>query len=166
MKNNLLMLCLISSFLCICTLAQAEIYKSVDANGHITYSNSPSKGATRLNLDLDTPAKGGLPESKSSRARTPTPADFPKVDRQTQSQRDEVRKQILLDELDNEKKALEEAKKAYAEGESKPEVYRGANGKTFRNVAKFDEKMQHLQDDVSSHEKNVQLLQKELDSLK
>ena len=166
MKKNLLWLCLIFGCLSICTLAEAEIYKSVDANGHITYSNSPSKGASRLNLDPDAPGKTEKSGSKASRVKTATPANFPKVDRQTQNQRDDLRKQILLDELESEKKALEDAKKAYAEGESKPEVYQAANGKTFRNVAKFDEKMQGLQEDVSTHEKNVQLLQKELDSLK
>ena len=37
------------------------------------------------------------------------------------------------------------AKKAYAEGEAKPEVFRTAGGKTFRNVPKFEEKMKGLQ---------------------
>ena len=71
--------------------------------------------------------------------------------------------------MDSEKAALEEAKKAYAEGESKPEVYqkRNANGttSTFRNVPKFDDKMKSLQADIDSHQNNIDLLQKELNSL-
>ena len=148
---------------------QAAIYKNVDANGHITYSNVPSKGASRLDIDApagNSNATGYSAASSPRRAKTPTPANFPRVDQETQTQRDSKRKQILQDELEVEKKALEEAKKAYAEGESVPEVYRAANGKTFRNVPKFEEKMQRLKADVTAHENNVQLLQKELDTIK
>ena len=31
--------------------AKAEIYKSVDEDGRVTYSNVPSKGAQKLNLE-------------------------------------------------------------------------------------------------------------------
>ena len=146
-----------------CTVAQAEIYKSVDENGHVTYSNVPSKGATRLEIDPPAPAAAAAPKARQQQA---TPNNFPRVDSQTQKKRDDQRKNILLEELESEKAALEEAKRAYAEGESKPEVYRGANGKTYRNVVKFEEKMQRLQADVDAHEKNVQLLQKELEAFK
>ena len=36
---------------------------------------------------------------------------------------------------------------------------------TFRNVAKYDEKVKSLQADVDGHENNIKLLQKELDAL-
>lgn len=148
------------------SVANAEIYKKIDANGHVTYSNMPSKGATKLDLEPVPPSSSNQGAgNRPGRTKSASPADFPRVDRQTQKARDDKRKQILQEELETEKKALEEARKAYAEGESVPEVYRGANGKTFRNVAKFEEKMQRLQADVDAHEKNVQLLQKELDSL-
>ncbi|MFL9709493.1 DUF4124 domain-containing protein [Methylobacillus sp. Pita1] len=145
-----------------CGSAHAEIYKSVDENGHVTYSNVPSKGAIKLEIDPPPPATTAAPKPKTQA----TPSNFPRVDSQTQKKRDDQRKKILLEELEAEKAALEEAKKAYAEGESKPEVYRGANGKTYRNVAKFEEKMQRLQADVDAHERNVQLLQKELEAFK
>ena len=45
-------------------------------------------------------------------------------------------------------------------------MFTSANGKRFRNVPKFQEKMQKLQADVDAHEKNIELLQKELDSIK
>lgn len=159
MKETLLILGLLASLASLA--AYADIYKQVDADGHVTYSNVPIKGAIKLNLD----PIGSAPE-KSGRGKTATPANFPRVDNETQNQRDDKRKQILQEELAKENKALEDAKKAYAEGESTPEVYRGANGKTFRNVPKYEEKMKPLQEDVTQHEKNVQLLQKELDGLK
>lgn len=151
--------------------AFADIYKRIDADGHVTYSNSKTKGATRLDFDPDanTIANDRPKPNSSGNKRTATPEGFPKVDKQTQSQRDGKRQDILQNELDSEKLTLEEAKKAYAEGESKPEVYqkRNANGttSTFRNVPKFDEKMKSLQADIDSHQNNIDLLQKELNSL-
>lgn len=167
MNKTLLILGFTFGSLCLSTLVQAEIYKKVDANGHVTYSNVPTKGAEKLDLEPPaSPSSNAGSGNREGRPKTVTPANFPRVDKQTQNQRDDKRKQILQEELETEKKALEDAKKAYAEGESVPEVYRAANGKTFRNVAKFEEKMQRLQADVDAHEKNVQLLQKELDSIK
>lgn len=162
MKRTCLLLCAWLAGTAFCTVAQAEIYKSVDENGHVTYSNVPSKGATKLEIDPPAPTTAA-PKARQQQA---TPNNFPRVDSQTQKKRDDQRKNILLEELESEKAALEEAKRAYAEGESKPEVYRGANGKTYRNVVKFEEKMQRLQADVDAHEKNVQLLQKELEAFK
>jgi len=141
--------------------AQAQIYKHVDANGRVTYSNIPTKGATRLDIEPPPPASPA-PAQQKPRARTPTPADFPRVDRQTQERRDDKRRQILQSELEVEQQALKEAQQAYEEGKAKPEVYRGANGKTFRNVAKYQEKMERLQADVDLHKNNIELLQKEL----
>ncbi|MDP2248092.1 MAG: DUF4124 domain-containing protein [Nitrosomonadales bacterium] len=143
-------------------MALADVYKVIDADGKVTYTNVPTKGAKKLDID---PAPSGGADTPKPNVRTPTPETFPRVDKQTQNQRDNTRKQILQAELEAEKKALEDARKAYAEGESNPEVYKAANGKTFRNVAKFEEKMKALQANVDGHERNIQLLQKELDAL-
>lgn len=148
----------------------AEIYKHVDADGRVTYSNIKTKGAVRLEIDPDTNnISNDRAKSKpaaTANKRTATPENFPRVDKETQNQRDGKRKAILQSELDAEKAALEEAKKAYAEGESNPEVYKTADGKTFRNVPKFEAKMRGLQENVDNHQKNIELLQKELDSLR
>ncbi len=153
-------LCL--SIILLSNTTHAEIYKSIDENGHITYSNVPLKGASKLNLDPSTPPSSG---GGARSAKTPTPASFPKVDAKTQDQRDDKRKEILSSELDAEKKALEEAKKAYADGAANPEMFTAANGKRFRNMAKYQEKVDKLQADVDAHQRNVELLQKELDAL-
>lgn len=167
MKKYLSLFAIITAMLS--SNALAEIYKRVDADGRITYSNVKTKGATRLELDPDANTIANNPpranEKSSNNKRTATPDSFPKVDKQTQNQRDSKRQDILKNELESEKTALEQAKKAYAEGESNPEVFRAANGKTFRNVPKFDEKMKDLQADVDSHQNNIQLLEKELDAL-
>jgi hypothetical protein len=158
-KNILLLLCLLG----FSSIAAAEIYKKVDENGHVTYSNVPIKGGVKLNVE---PPVSTAPEAPMARprAKTPTPANFPRVDRETQTKRDDKRKQILLEELETEKKALEDARVAYTEGEAVPEVFRTKDGKVRRNVAKYDEKMQRLKAEVEAHERNIELLQKELDS--
>ena len=145
----------------------AEIYKRVDPDGRITYSNVKTKGATRLELDPDanTISNERTKPSGGSK-RTATPESFPRVDKDTQNQRDGKRKYILQSELDSEKVALDQAKKAYAEGESNPEVYKTKDGKTMRNMPKFEEKMKNLQSEVDSHQKNIELLQKEIDVLR
>ena len=152
--------------------AQAEIYKTVDANGNVTYSNVKIKGAKKLDLEPADTSFGnevynsGNNETKRvPRTRTATPASFPKVDADTQNQRDGKRKEILKSELDGEKQALDEAKKAYAEGEAKPEVFKTKDGKTLRNVPKFQEKMKNLQAEVDAHQRNIDLLTKEINAI-
>ena len=156
-------------FITFCTLpSYAEIYKHVDSEGRVTYSNVKIKGAKKLDLEPADTNFGNDAQNEKSRASTTrknTPGDFPKVDTQTQNQRDAKRKEILLQELAQEKQALEQAKKDYAEGESKPEVYKTADGKTFRNVAKYQEKMKNLQAEVDAHERNIELLNKEIEQL-
>ena len=149
-------------------LAQAEIYKTVDANGNVTYSNVKIKGAKKLDLEPADTSFGNEASNETKRVpqtRTATPASFPKVDADTQNQRDGKRKEILKSELDAEKLALDEAKKAYAEGESKPEVFKTKDGKTLRNVPKFQEKMKNLQAEVDAHQRNIDLLTKEINAV-
>ena len=167
MNLNLLVVmgCLIS------ISAHAEIYKYVDEDGRITYSNVPRKGAKRLDLDP-------LPPSVKNKTATPTPASFPKVDNSTQKKRDESRRKVLEAELEAEEKNLANAKIALKEGEEAPEMFRvkrtivGKDGKpqtiteTRRNVPKYDEKIKTLQEAVSLHESNVEALKKELAGIK
>lgn len=168
MNNHILLL---AAGLALSGLAHAEIYKHVDADGRVTYSNVPSKGAVKLNLEPPVQSGGGGGGSSSGaapaqKAKVPTPANFPRVDQNTQRARDDKRRQILEEELAAERKALDEAKKNYAEGESTPEIYKGKDGKTYRNMAKFDEKMKQLSEQVDLHQQNIQLLEKELGNLK
>jgi hypothetical protein len=139
--------------------AHAEIYKRVDDEGHVTYSSTPIKGAKKLHLEP-------LPTMVAPPNAGKGPDGFPRVNSNTQSRRDDTRRKILEDELATEQKALEDARLKLKEGQDNPEVYKGANGQTFRNVAKFEEKVNALQEEVSAHEKNVSALQTELSNLK
>jgi predicted RNase H-like nuclease (RuvC/YqgF family) len=88
------------------------------------------------------------------------------VDGKTQNRRDDTRRKILEDELATEEKGLDEARAKLKEAEDNPEVYKSANGQTFRNVAKFEEKVNAAQDEMKIHEANVEALKTELSNLK
>lgn len=139
-------------------LAQAEIYKSVDADGHVTYSSTPIKGGKKLNLE---PLPTMLPPGKPS-----SPGNFPRVDSATQKSRDDTRHTILQNELTNEEKLLAEAKENLAEAEANPEIIKGKDGTTHRNVAKYQEKIKPLAAQVDLHQKNIEALKTELSKLK
>lgn len=153
---------------------QAEIYKHVDADGHVTYSSTPVKGAKRLDLE---PLPTMQPPARTR--NDASPSSFPKVDTNTQKSRDDARRKILADELATEEKLLAEARKNLKEGEEKPEVFRQTVvvGKkpdgtpitetvTRRNVARYEEKIKSLQEQVTLHEKNIESLKSELSNLK
>ncbi|HSH88193.1 MAG: DUF4124 domain-containing protein [Methylophilus sp.] len=143
----------------------ADIYKYTDSNGVTTYTNIKPDGKQKPELVISGPKEmtppAAAPERKST-AKTPTPNNFPKVDNHVQTQRDAKRREILMTELDQEKQALENAKMLYEEQKNIPEVYRAANGKTFRNVAKYEEKLQIIEAEIQAHQRNIDLLNKEL----
>ena len=138
--------------------ANAEIYKRVDDEGRVTYSSKPIKGGKKLHLE---PLPTMAPPPKADRGSE----GFPRVNSATQHRRDDTRRKILEDELATEQKALDEARLKLKEGQDSPEVSKGANGQTFRNVAKYEEKVNALQEEASSHEKNVEALKTELSHL-
>lgn len=143
---------MLSALLLCPMLVQAEIYKAVDADGHVTYSSTPIKGGKKLNLE---PLPTMVPQAKAT-----SPADFPKVDEETQKVRDDKRHSILQDELETEQKLLEEARQNL--NEVSPEVYMGAEGKTYRNMAKYEDKIKELNEQVVLHEKNIAEIKTEL----
>ena len=146
--------------LCVCpSLVQAEIYKAVDANGHVTYSSTPIKGGKKIILE---PLPTMVPPART-RSST-SPEGFPKVDGETQKNRDDTRFLILQNELSEEERLLEEAKLNL--NEASPEVYRGKDGKTYRNTEKYEEKIKPLADQVELHQRNVEALKTELSKLK
>jgi hypothetical protein len=139
------------------SLVQAEIYKAVDENGHVTYSSTPIKGGKKINLEplptMDAPSRS-------------SPENFPRVDGETQKNRDDTRYMILQNELSEEERMLAQARQNLQEGEANPEVFRGKDGRTYRNVAKYNEKVKTLSDQVELHQKNVDALKTELSRLK
>ena len=143
---------------------QADIYKHVDADGHVTYSSTKIKGAKKLKLPPLITSQP--PPRMRSTTSTSSPSDFPRVDSDTQRNRDDTRRKILEEELAAEDQLLQEARKNLKEGEANPEVFRAPNGRIQRNVAKYEEKIIELQEQVTLHETNTEALKMELGKLR
>ena len=126
--------------------AQAEIYKYIDADGHVTYSSAPMKGSKKLDLG---PLPATSPRARNSDAN---PSDFPRVDSTTQKSRDGTRRKILEDELAAEEKLLVEAHQSLKEG--------------MEISGLPPNKMKTLQEQISLHKKNVDALKSELANLR
>ena len=138
-----------------CTVpVHAEIYKFVDDSGHVTYTNMPRPGAKKLELPQTPlpsgPSDPGLSQkSPKARKQTSTPSYFPRVDSSTQRRRDDMRRQLLMEELRSEENNLSAARGALARGARQP----GAD-------------LSKLGDAVRLHEKNIQMLNKELSHIR
>ncbi|WP_051279618.1 DUF4124 domain-containing protein [Chitinilyticum aquatile] len=153
-------------------VALADIYKYVDENGNVTYTNSPVKGAQRVYIEQPNVISSGSGSSGGKRSTgtgtsrssndsgqkvsAPSPANFPKVDSATQRSRDSNRKRILQDELANEQTMLNDSKKALSEAETTKTAEEKAN------PSKYLERIGRLRENVVMHEKNIAALQKEL----
>lgn len=158
--TRMLLLCVVFTA---STGAYAEIYKRVDKEGHVTYSSTPIKGAQKLMLE---PLPTVPPPKPIAAKRNSEEAEFPRVDNATQKRRDDKRLRILEDEMASEQKALDDARAQLKVAEDTPQVYRAANGQTYRNMAKYEEAVQAAQEKVRMHENNVRALQTEIDNLK
>jgi uncharacterized protein DUF4124 len=142
--------------ICVALQAHGDIYKYVDEHGITTYTNLPETlpktGASRVIMDPPSAIPG-------ARQRVSNPADFPRVDGDTQKKRDESRRQILEDELRAEEKLLSESKQALADGG-------GQRAVGDRDNPRRPERLQGLKEEVAVHEKNISALKKELANLK
>lgn len=142
-------------------VANADLYKSVDADGHVTYSSAPIKGGKKIYLE---PLPTMVPLAK-----TRSPSNFPKVDEETQKGRDDTRRRILQDELKTEQKLLAEAKQNQQKAEDENRGYFVKDGKTFRNEARAQEysaEVNRQNEEVNLHQKNIDALNAELSKLK
>jgi len=131
--------------------AHAEIYKFVDDNGHVTYTNMPRPGAKKLQLGQPAgkPDTGTPSEKKRSSASNPTPGYFPRVDPGTQRKRDDMRRQLLVEELRSEERNLAASRSELANGSRRPGT----------DIGKLTES-------VRMHEKNIEMLNKELSHIR
>jgi hypothetical protein len=138
---------------------QAEIYKYVDENGHVTFTDVYRKGAKRIDLPgapAPLPAGGKAPRRASY---APSPADFPRIDAGTQKRRDDVRRQVLQDEISGERRNADEARRQLALGERLQPGERATDA-SYRN------RVNKLRATVQQHEQNVSAIQRELANLK
>jgi hypothetical protein len=131
------------------------LYKCADSDGRTTYTNQKVNGRNCTVLSQDKPVSTFAPPKV--RANAPTPEGFPRVSAETQKNRDGDRRRILDDELATERRSLDDARKELAEQEA---IREGGE----RNYQRVLDRLKPYQDKVQLHERNVEALQKELDS--
>lgn len=142
-------------------IAQGDIYVCGEADGLKTYTNAPtSRSCKRLENQpvLSVPA----PRQQQAAPRNglgAQPANFPRIDTNTQRTRDADRRRILEEELRSENEKLARLKTEYNNGE--PER-RGDE----RNFARYQERLARLQDDIQRSEASVNSLNRELGMLR
>lgn len=138
---------------------RAEIFECVDESGNKRFTNikTEAKGCKPMNLGpanvVSTQKPPAKPPAKGS------PADFPKVDQNTQQKRDDDRRKILERELANEESLLEQARKALKEQE-------GIRLGNERNYQRVLDRLEPFQKKVKLHEDNIATIRKEMASIR
>lgn len=137
---------------------QAQIYKYVDENGQVTFTDVYRKGAQKIELPG---APAPLPSARPAtpRASVPSPANFPRIDAGTQKRRDDIRRQVLQDEMESERRNAEEARRQLSLGERLQPGERATDASYLNRVNK-------LRATVQQHEQNVTSIQRELANLR
>jgi len=172
--------------------AQTTIYKHVDENGRVTYTNKPMKGATVLELDPittipATPAVALAPAPAAKAVATLERLDKPaaaaptlaSIDASVQRKRDNDRRKILEEELTREEDSLAEARASISQEQQNPTLVAAVRtmqttaepspaqlAEMRSNIEKASGRIRGLQSTVAEHEKNIEALKKELGALK
>ncbi len=141
--------------------AHAEIYKYVDENGHVTFTDVYKQGAKRIEMPgSPAPLASGSGKSPKQRAAfTPSPADFPRIDAGTQKRRDDIRRQVLQDEIAAERRNADEARRQLTLGERVQAGERASDSSYLNRVKR-------LRESLNQHEQNIASIQRELGNLK
>jgi hypothetical protein len=148
--------------------AQTTVYKCVDAQGRVEFTDTSKRGCKALDLPGYIPApperRGPAPgamraATPAPAAATPSPSNFPRVDTSQQRARDDDRRAILNEELRAEEKKLADLKGVFNNGE--PE--RQGNE---RNYAKYQERVGQMRDDINRTERNIEALRREIANIR
>ncbi len=125
--------------------AESTIYKHVDTDGRITFTNRPVKGAQTIQ---STPNN-----SRSQVVAAVRPAHFPKISVHTQQKRDVKRREILENELAEEMKLFSETGRFISQMRNNQETQQQTD------------RMRRLQNKLQRHESNIASLKRELERL-
>jgi hypothetical protein len=139
--------------------AQGTVWRCAEPDGRPHYTNLKKETDGR-NCVVVTKEISVMPAAaQKPAAAAASPANFPKVDKDSQKSRDEGRRKILEEELAAEEKSLADAKTKLGE----QEAIRLGDEKNYQRVL---DRLKPFQDAVERHERNVSALKKELASLR
>jgi len=139
------------------------LYKCQGPDGRMTYTNQKTQQKCEI-IAQDKPVSTfSAPPPRS--AKQPTPADFPRVNDDQQKARDNDRRAILDQELANEQKNLEAARKELSEQENliMPDERIAGGGV---QGGKREARVQVFRDKISLHERNIESIRREIAKLK
>jgi hypothetical protein len=139
------------------------LYKCQTAEGRTTYTNQRTGKSCEV-ISQDKPVSTFSTPQRAA-PRQPTPADFPRVAGEQQRSRDNDRRAILEQELANEQKNLDAARKTLAEQEdlTLPEERVAGGG---IQQGKREERIKTYRDRLQLHERNIESLRREIANLK
>ncbi len=148
--------CTLILLLCAAPIAQADVYKCIDAEGRTTYTNDRSLARGCKPLE-----SGQAVSSVPAPVRAPAAptAGFPRVTPNDQRARDDTRRQVLETELATEESSLAAAEKALAE----QEAIRLGNERNYQKVL---DRLQPFKDKVELHKRNIEALRREISGLR
>ncbi|MGA7178988.1 MAG: DUF4124 domain-containing protein [Thiobacillaceae bacterium] len=140
---------------------KAEIYKYIDENGQVTFTDMPRKGV-KANHIYNMPAGptnlgAGSGRQLIKKNVSFRPADFPRIDPATQRKRDDIRRQVLREELTSERQNLAESQRQLSLGS------RTMTGEKASDDS-YVSRVKRLKDAVEQHQSNIAAIQKELDT--
>jgi len=135
--------------------ASAEIWECVDESGNKRFTNIKSEAKGCKPLNVPPPNTISAPAAKPLAKTAARPPDFPKVDGDTQKQRDNDRRKILDQEFANEQKLLDQARKELSEQESQ-------RLGSERNYQRVLDRLEPYKKKVKLHEDNIANLRREL----
>jgi hypothetical protein len=139
--------------------AQSDIFVCVDADGQKTYTNAPTSRACKR---LEIQPLVSVPAPRSAQ-RPPVvlaqPANFPRIDRDTQRTRDGDRRRILEDELKSEREKLFRLRAEFNNGQPERQG-------DERNFARYQERVARLQEEIERSEASINSLNRELAALR
>jgi len=141
--------------------AQAEVYKCIDAEGRVTYTNdrSAARGCTALDTSQSVSTVPSPPARPAASPGASPSSGFPRVSPADQRTRDDSRRQVLQSELTSEEAALAAAETALAEQEA---IRLGDE----RNYQKVLDRLQPYKDKVELHKRNIEALRREISGLR
>ena len=159
--------------------ASAQVFKCVESNGKIVYTNERiSQKDCSLVSSAQVSTIPMRPAAAAGTSTSPAPASFPKISNDAQRERDKTRRQVLESELSSEQAALEEAQKKLSEQENmrvgnETTVHpcgKLPNGATKmcrnQNYQAVLDRLQPFKEEVVRRERNIEALNTELSNLR
>ena len=144
MKRNYLIFIALASFSC---LTQAGVYKHIDEQGNVTYSNVPSGNAKKVDL----PPIVVVPSVNSGEIDE-------RIIKRRESNKLEEQREEMLSKITEEERRLSEVREEYKDGV--PDRL-GSE----RNYQRYLDRVERLREEINARERNLDVLRNELRNL-